>query len=212
MKYSRRNILAGLGSLAIGGGTLLSTGAFSSARADRTVRVTTASDANALLRLEPTPNSPNSGYVTETDGTIELNLDGTDTTGDGLNTNAVTRINQIVTLWNESSREIDDIRFRFEVDGATTVESQSAADIEEALQVTLFSFYYGPFIDGADGETNLLEDGIATDEDDSDSHDILKPDDRFDWGVRVDLGDDSPISDIEGNPDITLTIEAYVAD
>ncbi|MFA9425675.1 hypothetical protein [Natronorubrum sp. A-ect3] len=50
MEYSRRNILAGLGSLAIGdGGALVSTGAFSSVSVDRTVSVTGASDSDALL-------------------------------------------------------------------------------------------------------------------------------------------------------------------
>lgn len=49
MRMNRRNVLVGLGTIVAGGGAALGTGAFSSVEANRSVSVTTAGDANALV-------------------------------------------------------------------------------------------------------------------------------------------------------------------
>jgi len=49
----RRTLLAGLGSLVASGSLAVGTGAFSTTRAERTVSVSVADDADALLSLEP---------------------------------------------------------------------------------------------------------------------------------------------------------------
>ena len=84
MKMNRRNVLVGLGGLAIGGGALFGSGAFDQVEADRSVSVTTAADSAALIAF----TNLDSDYVTENaDGAIEIdisdvNVDGTLTIND----------------------------------------------------------------------------------------------------------------------------------
>ena len=85
---NRRSVLIGLGGLVAGGGALLGTGAFTTVEAERTVNVQTAGDASAFLGL--TPARDGDEFVSETDGTIQIDLDGTDADADGLNQNAKT--------------------------------------------------------------------------------------------------------------------------
>ena len=89
---NRRNVLVGLGGLVAGGGALLGTGAFTTVEAERTVSVETAGDANAFLALAPADRDGdgNNAYVEETDGTIQINLDGSnDGYVEGLNQRAI---------------------------------------------------------------------------------------------------------------------------
>lgn len=58
---NRRSTLIGLSGLLFGGGTIVSTGAFTTVQADRTVRVEVAGDANALLGLTPVEYAGGSG-------------------------------------------------------------------------------------------------------------------------------------------------------
>ena len=68
-------MLVGLSGIVIGGGALVSTGAFTSVQAERTVSVETTGDASALLTLEPT-NKPNREYAKLTsEGVLEVTLD-----------------------------------------------------------------------------------------------------------------------------------------
>ena len=62
----RRKMLAALGSGAIGGATAVSTGAFTSARANRSVSVETVSDNDAYLALDASV----SPQAEETAGTV----------------------------------------------------------------------------------------------------------------------------------------------
>jgi len=235
MRHSRRTVLTGLGLLAIGRGGLFGTGAFSSGRADRTVTVETAGDAQAFLRLEPTPGSPSAVFATDpkADGenTIEITLDESD--AEGLNEGAVTQIEKIVTVWNNGPKPIDEFYFEFDVDATET--NQDAADVEAALGVVLFSFTNvdeaddetGIVIDDADGTQNVLEWGVATAVEDN-SHEIMGPPgdcedddgnedriecgDRFDWGLYVDLGPESAIDTLPADLDIRLRITVQTAD
>ncbi|MFB6227312.1 MAG: hypothetical protein ABEH88_01795 [Halobacteriales archaeon] len=79
MKMNRRNVLAGLGGLAVGGGALLGSGAFSSVEAQRDVQVNVTQDianveqvADVLLNV--------GGYdeiaVIDSDGNTQTNGDG----------------------------------------------------------------------------------------------------------------------------------------
>ncbi|MFT4881349.1 MAG: hypothetical protein ACI9CA_000337 [Natronomonas sp.] len=98
---NRRRFIAGLGSLAIGSGALMQSGAFSTVKGDRGVSVQTAADKDAILGLEgvddpnTTPafenNSTSSMEVTlkSTDSSVEFDENGdgsfTDTAKLGLN-------------------------------------------------------------------------------------------------------------------------------
>lgn len=85
---NRRKFLATLGVATTGTSAAAGTGAFTSVSANRSVSVQVASDSNALLGLVP----GNTGLVTESDGTLQINLDGTGTPAEGVNFDAVTQI------------------------------------------------------------------------------------------------------------------------
>ena len=56
MPTSRRQTIIGLGGLLAAGGAVVSTGAFDTVEAERSVGVETAGDASAFLGLEPAPD------------------------------------------------------------------------------------------------------------------------------------------------------------
>ena len=85
---NRRTFLATLGTAAAGTSAAVGTGAFTSVSANRSVSVRTADDSNALLGLVP----GDTGLVEESDGTLQINLDGTGTLAEGVNFNAITQI------------------------------------------------------------------------------------------------------------------------
>jgi hypothetical protein len=94
----RRKVLAGLGSLAAGGAAVMGTGAISSTQANRTFSVSTSGDASAELGLE----GANDEYVTDdgVDGQLEITLGN-------LNPNAVTGINELFTITNNTDHSLD---------------------------------------------------------------------------------------------------------
>lgn len=99
MHIGRRSMLVGLSGVVIGGGALVSTGAFTSVQAERTVSVETTGDASALLTLEPT-NKPNREYAKLTsEGVLEVTLDS-------VNKNAVTTVRDVFQVTNNGSRPV----------------------------------------------------------------------------------------------------------
>ena len=85
---NRRKFIATLGAATAGTSAAAGTGAFTTVSANRSVSVQVASDSNAFLGLVP----GNTGLVTESGGTLQINLDGTGTAAEGVNFNAVTQI------------------------------------------------------------------------------------------------------------------------
>jgi hypothetical protein len=85
---NRRKFIATLGAAATGTSAAVGTGAFTSVSADRSVNVRVADDSNAFLGLVP----GDTGLVTESGGTLQINLDGTGTPAEGVNFNAITQI------------------------------------------------------------------------------------------------------------------------
>lgn len=144
----RRNILFGVGAMVAAGGAALSTGAFSTVTAERTVSVQTAGDADAFLSLEPAAGA-NGAFVTETDGTIQLNIDSnaageaTTDNGVGLNKKAKTTFYNLVTVTNNGSQDVTSLTlemsdssdsnagnlFKFTVDEKTLANANNGADI-----------------------------------------------------------------------------------
>jgi hypothetical protein len=102
----RRRVLATLGA-AVGGSTVLGTGAFTGVSADRSVSVAVADDADAFLSMKPSAG-PNGSYAAVEDGQLALRLDGSDGTpaGDGVNDDAVTRIEDIFRIRNQGTQEV----------------------------------------------------------------------------------------------------------
>ncbi len=192
---TRRNVLIGLGSAVAGGGALFATGAFTTVEAERTVSVETAGDANALLSF--TPARDDEAYVAQTDGTIEINLDGSDTNAEGLNQNARTRFENLVDVTNQGMDVVGELTFEFDV-----TNSGADADHEAALRITS-----GDATIDADGSTNLIEESSEADADE----DELDAGETMPFGLEVDLLESS-IDDIDEDAEITLTITANAAE
>lgn len=191
MALSRRNVLIGLGTLVTGAGAAFGTGAFTTVTAERTVNVETAGDASAALALSPARDDE--AYVEQTDGTIEINLDGSDSNASGLNQSARTRFENLVTVTNNGTQAITTLNFEFDV----TNSSDDTAH-ENALSITS-----GDTTISADGSANLLVDS----DEGSAGSDELTSGQSMPFGVEVDLLD-SGISDFDSAADVTLTITA----
>ncbi|WP_416840355.1 hypothetical protein [Haloferax sp. DFSO52] len=91
MAINRRNVLLGLGAIVGGGGALVGTGAFSNVSAARSVSVSTAGDASALLTLTGSEYT-----TTNADDTVNLDLDA----NAGFNKNAITKLSDVLTITN----------------------------------------------------------------------------------------------------------------
>ena len=105
MRLTKRTLLAGVGTLAAGAGVIGSTGAFTAVDADRSVSVSTSGDANALVGL--TPGAGGEDYVLDpAGGTIAINISETAAGGAGVNKNAVTAIDELLTVTNNSENPI----------------------------------------------------------------------------------------------------------
>ena len=125
MKLTRRKALGGIaiGAATVGAG--LGTGAFSSVEADRTLNVTLADDANALLSIEPNEGALSQPGVSAEDGPGNLNEYGGDATeyvntaggeleidianltnANGVNDNAVTRFDDLIRVQNNGTQDV----------------------------------------------------------------------------------------------------------
>ncbi len=94
-----------MGSLAAGGAAAVGTGAFTSVSAERSVNVQVASDANAFLQLSSISWSNNSqDYTTTSQGTLDIFHPSDDVDGDGFNKNAVTYVDNLFRIGNQSSQ------------------------------------------------------------------------------------------------------------
>jgi hypothetical protein len=101
-------MLAALGSAAVGGATAVSTGAFTSVSANRSVSVNVADDSDALLALTTEDAGSNSAYA-ETDGqTLGIDITGDNGAigGDGINQNATTIIRDIFDIRNQGTQAV----------------------------------------------------------------------------------------------------------
>ncbi|CDK39294.1 hypothetical protein [Halorubrum sp. AJ67] len=195
---NRRNVLIGLGGLVAGGGALIGTGAFSTVEAERTVNVQTADDANAFLGITAARDS--ASYVTETDGTVQIDLDGTDSDAGGLNENARTRFENLVQLQNNGEQEVTSLTLEVEVTGTT-----DNAPHEEAFKITTENDYTlnptsGNPVDllGSDANNDYYSSGNGT----------LTSGNTVTFGVEIDLLNNENISEIADDASFTLTIGA----
>ena len=95
---SRRNVLIGAATVAVGSGAIGSTGAFTQVEAERSVSVQTAGDDSALIGLVPGDENPQ--YVDESGNTIALNFDQ-------LNLNATTEADDVFRIVNNSTEKVE---------------------------------------------------------------------------------------------------------
>ena len=126
---NRRKFIMGTGATAAGGASLLGSGAFTSVAAEREISVAVADDTDAFLRLAPCPDSPNGGYVDNSNGQLSIDLSGEnsndDPSGSGVNTNALSRFDSVFEIANQGTQDVC-VDFAVEVpqipDGANVPE------------------------------------------------------------------------------------------
>ena len=115
----RRKLLVGLGTLAVGSGLAVGTGAFTSVRANRSMTVETADDASALLKLTAPNSLENGEYARDSNegpgDTLELEFDqNADVTGTGINADALSHFDDVFRVTNQGT---DFVRLRIDTSG-----------------------------------------------------------------------------------------------
>jgi hypothetical protein len=131
----RRKFIAGLGSLAAAGAAGIGTGAFTSTAAGRQVSVSVAGDKGANLGLVP-GSSP---HVYTESGQLKLDFDGSQVTGDGLNTNSFTKFNELFEIRNNSS---DTIAIWLDDDGQPYVNNGKTADFMDNIPLKPWQVFW----------------------------------------------------------------------
>jgi len=198
---TRRNLLLGVGNLAIGGG-IVTRGALN-ALAEPTADMRVISDVRCPtpdLRLKP--GRDDEAYVsTNANGDVEeLLLNGLGVAGEGLNRTAETRFEQIVRVCNEGGPAIEELSFEFEVvDEGLTVSDPTPANIEEAL-----------FIASAGGDVagDGSSDFIAATDHGQLGNGQIDAGEELSFGIGVDL---LPSSSIQDLPDPTkFTVKLHI--
>jgi hypothetical protein len=199
---NRRNVLVGLGGLVAGGGALIGTGAFTTVEAERTVNVETAGDANAFLALAPADRdgSGNNAYVEETNGTIQINLDGSnDSDVDGLNQNAITTFRNLVTVSNNGTQTVQSLTLSMDVSN----------DSDAVTEDDTFEFTVSP----SDGNSN--QDTVSNDSNilsgNNSIRSTLDAGNSINFGMIIDLINGGSSNDLPDGATYTLTIEAETA-
>jgi hypothetical protein len=139
---NRRQLLAGLGAAAAGGGAALGTGAFTSVEAQRSVTVNVADEDQAYLGIDEVDGTtyPNATFATQnTKNEISLDFNDNTETNDG---------SEGVGL--DSDYEFDNV---FEIENQGTQEVEVSIDTIEPTSGVTVKFY-----DGTDASTSLDSD------------------------------------------------------
>lgn len=101
MKMNRRNVLIGIGTVAVGSGVALGSGAFTQVEANRTVNLNVSDDdSGALLELTPSGDSEIVGDENSGTGANVLRLEQTN-----LNDNATTTVTGGITVTNNGGQD-----------------------------------------------------------------------------------------------------------
>ncbi|QWC18721.1 hypothetical protein [Halorubrum sp. 2020YC2] len=122
---NRRQLLAGLGAAAAGGGAALGTGAFTSVEADRSVNVSVADEDQAYLAISPA-SSANSNFAfqdTSSGGKNQLSLDFNavnGVTGQGVGNSSDYSFDGVFVVENQGTQDLD-----------IYIEQLSAGDFED---------------------------------------------------------------------------------
>lgn len=107
-----RGKLLALVAFVLAASLVTATGAFTSVEAERTTQVEVTGDQNAYLALEPSdgPNGEGGYAKVEDDGTLGLLLNGeypAANGGEGVNPNAVTRMDNVFTVTNQGTQSVE---------------------------------------------------------------------------------------------------------
>lgn len=112
--FSRRRALALLGSAAVGSATAVSTGAFTSTSADRTVSVQTADDDRAFLRLNPIADpgidDDATGRSNDPGSEVQFRIPGTgfgETDAKGVGPDSVYEFHDLLEIENQGTQRVE---------------------------------------------------------------------------------------------------------
>jgi hypothetical protein len=211
MALSRRNILVGLGALVGGGGALVSTGAFSTVSAERSVSVNTTGDASSFLGLNAT--SQGQSYINNpTSGTLDISLGSS---SNGFNEDAITTIGSLFNIINNSP-EGETIDIAFSTNGPSTsgvgtgtdptiqlgVAPNSGGSVNSVVTLAILK-------DSSISDINLNSDGtISSDPNSGDSVSLSVADSLVPVGVIVDTRDNAiNNSSIPNQNNVTIVAE-----
>jgi hypothetical protein len=173
--------------------------------ADRTVNVQTTGDAGAILGIEAadrpddtgsTPNQSDGAneneYVSQTDGTVEINLDGTSEGANGLNQRAITTFRELVTLTNNGTQTIQTLNLTLNVPSVDGSATATATEVEDVFEFTTAVRESGTVShEGTvDNTGDILSAGKTT----------LEPGDTIDFGLIVNLISDRSPGDLTDLP------------
>lgn len=178
MALNRRNTLIGLGTLAVGGGALAATGAFTTVEANRTVEVQAVGDASALLGFVIDTDTPgdNSPVVDIVNGLLEIdfaaagnaggiNLDARTTVGitnDNSNPASISAGDEAFKIVNNGGQAVD-VSFAINYHGDQSGETIDGNPIENHLQLWTDVSGAAATIDGGDFGNLVATDITALD-------------------------------------------------
>lgn len=206
---TRRQTLIGLGNTLVGG-VAIGSGAFDNVIAQPGGDLRVVPDAGGPPDgIKLIPGRDDEAYVVTTeDGRVEeIVLTSVGATGDGLNTGAITRFEDIVAIRKEPpGPPIEELYFEFAVTDEGLDNSDPTTDDIESV---LFIASSGGDVPG-DGTHDFLEE---TDHGQTGA-DKLTPNEELPFGIGVDLGDESALQDLP-SPEkfgIQLRIEAKQKD
>ena len=206
MRLTRRNALIGLGTVAAGAGVIGGSGAFTSVEADRSMSVETTGDDSAALGLipagsndgdgTPTPNA--SDYVDDGGDTIEIDLSATDNGASGLNQNAKTILENLVTVVNNGTQTVTGLIL-------TVSSTPSSVDADDTFQFTATdNSQGGSDLDDISNGSDILSSTNLNKEIDTGNADV-------DFGLVVDLLNGGDNNALPEDGSYTLTIEAQTS-
>jgi hypothetical protein len=194
-----------------GGGALVSTGAFSTVSAERSVSVNTTGDASSFLGLNAT--SQGQSYINNpTSGTLDISLGSS---SNGFNEDAITTIGSLFNIINNSP-EGETIDIAFSTNGPSTsgvgtgtdptiqlgVAPNSGGSVNSVVTLAILK-------DSSISDINLNSDGtISSDPNSGDSVSLSVADSLVPVGVIVDTRDNAiNNSSIPNQNNVTIVAE-----
>lgn len=138
---NRRQLLAGLGAAAAGGGAALGTGAFTSVEADRSVNVSVADEDQAYLAIDKAQtqggnDTENATFVSQNkknEISIDINdANGVEDPGQGVGLDSVYEFDKVFTIENQGTQEIE-----------VSIEKLAGSDFNPNTSELTVEFYPG---------------------------------------------------------------------
>ncbi|MFC4439584.1 hypothetical protein ACFO3C_18115 [Halostagnicola sp. GCM10023398] len=184
-------MLVGLGTIVVGSGAALGTGAFSQVDANRSIDVNIEGDSSAYLGLSQAGDD-NQFVTTTTEqevATVDIDI-GTDGE-DGINANAETRFVELINITNNTdSTNGVDIR---------NIEFNYSGDDKDAITaIPENGFGSSSNQDPFPTENNTISDGATNSE-------LLAPGETVAFGIAIDLQNHTLDTAGEVNASITIT-------